>query len=324
MVEAVLPETPSRKAGRLALAVDDADLVRLGALSEPNERVFLMALGGHLGVWALGLAAVAWAQGHFLAQAIIGVLMGSQLHALTVLQHDCGHQSAFRSRDANLWVGRALAWFIFMPFTAFTELHRLHHSHLGVEGRDPDSWFYAAGPRWAHWRECLFLPRFIWLSLVWPLSPKARGRVKGELAFNTLGHGVLAAALAWAGRVDVALFAFLLPMLALACIFNPLARGAEHAPLAHLSPDDPRRHDIRFNTVTVANRWWGVAWANITYHVEHHLYPRVPFHRLPELHRMLKNRRYLRTTTLFPFVRPPKSETRSTETERSWRHAQDI
>ena len=58
--------------------------------------------------------------------------------------------------------------------------------------------------------------------------------------------------------------------------------------------------------MTVANRAWGLAWANITYHVEHHLYPRVPFYRLPQLHTMLQGRDYLRTESLLPFLRPPE------------------
>lgn len=305
MAEAMAMQLRGRQASRMALALDASDLEQLEALSQPDARTFLLALAAHLAVWVLGVWLIALAESRPALQALVGLMMGSQLHALTVLQHDCGHHSAFRSRNANLWVGRLLAWFIVMPFTSFTELHRLHHSHLGVQGRDPDSWFYAAGPRWSHWRECLFLPRFVWLSLVWPLSKQARVRVCVELTANLLGHALLLIGLFQWGRLDVAVFAMALPMVALGCIFNPLARGAEHAPLAHLSADDPRRQDIRCNTVTVANRVWGLAWANITYHVEHHLYPRVPFHRLPRLHAMLKARDYLRTPSLLPFLRPP-------------------
>ena len=244
-------------------------------------------------------------QGLPLLQLAVGMLMGSQLHALTVLQHDCGHQSAFRRRAVNRWVGCALAAFIVLPFTSFTELHRMHHSHLGEPDRDPDAWFYAAGPRWLHWRECLFVPRFIALSLYRPMPKSVRLRVAGELALNLVLHALIAISLWRVGRLDVLLFAFALPMAALACLFNPLARGAEHAPMAHLPLGDPRRFDLRFNTVTIAHRGWGLAWANITYHVGHHLYPRVPFHRLPQLHVMLAARPVLQTRSLWRFVRPP-------------------
>jgi fatty acid desaturase len=42
--------------------------------------------------------------------------------------------------------------------------------------------------------------------------------------------------------------------------------------------------------VTVTNYLLGLFWANITYHVEHHSYPRCPFYRLPRLHALLHNR----------------------------------
>lgn len=321
-----------RKAGREALALGPADRLQLEALCQPKAAAFLRALAAHLGLWALGLLIVVNAAAWLWLQALVGLLMGSQLHALTVLQHDCGHQSAFRSRGANLWFGRALAWFILLPFTSFTELHRRHHSHLGETDLDPDNWFYAAGPRWTHWRECLFMPRFIWLSATGSLPAGVRRRVRLELAANVLVHGLVAAILWRAGRLDVLFFAIGLPMLALACIFNPLARGAEHAPMSHLAllpPGDPRREDLRFNTVTVAHRGWGLAWANITYHVEHHLHPRVPFHQLPALHELMQARlraanpprtqpqaraatrtpwpprTYLSTRSLLPFMRPP-------------------
>jgi fatty acid desaturase len=88
-------------------------------------------------------------------------------------------------------------------------------------------------------------------------------------------------------------FALLVPMLTLALIVNPMSRGFEHYPMSVLAADDPRRFDLRFNTVTVTHRLIGLTWANINYHVEHHLYPRVPFFNLPALHRLLNKAPYL-------------------------------
>jgi fatty acid desaturase len=68
--------------------------------------------------------------------------------------------------------------------------------------------------------------------------------------------------------------------------------------MATLTRGDRRRRDLRFNTVTVTSRVLGVLWANITYHVEHHLYPRVPCHRLEVLHGLLRDRDYV----MSPFV----------------------
>jgi beta-carotene hydroxylase len=122
-----------------------------------------------------------------------------------------------------------------------------------------------------------------------------RTRVVRELAFNLLTHALLVAALLWAGEIGVLVFAWLLPLLWLACVFNPISRGYEHCPMASLAADDPRRRDLRFNTVSVTSRLMGALWANIGLHVEHHMYPRVPFYRLPALHRLFAGKSYQST-----------------------------
>lgn len=289
----------ARQASRAALLLDASLASAVERLSEPDGWRFSGFAALYLAGWAAGVAAVALAVATAQHPAwlwLASALLGSQLHALTVLQHDCGHRSAYRSAAANLWVGRFLAWFVFMPFTTFTEMHRHHHGALGDAARDPDEWFYEGGARGLFVREWLFVPRFVWLSLTrLPVGP-ARRRVQRELAFNTLTHAALAAGLWAAGATGVLLYAWLLPMAWLALLFNPISRGYEHWPLATLPACDPRRGDLRCNTVTVRSRLMGVLWAHIGLHVEHHMYPRVPFHRLPALHRLFAGKAYCMAT----------------------------
>ena len=281
-----------RQASRAALSLGAEHAGALERLCTPNGPAFAALAALYLAVWVLAVAAVARLHGHAPAQLALSALLGSQLHALTVLQHDCGHRSAFRAAAANLWIGRALAWFIVMPFSTFTELHRRHHGFLGDERHDPDAWFYEGGPHGLFLRECLFMPRFIYLSLTRIPRGELRRRIAGELAFNALTHALLAATLLRLGRIDLLLFAHLLPMLWLACVFNPISRGYEHYPMACLDKADARRLDLRFNTISVSSRLLGVLWANIGLHVEHHLHPRVPFYRLPALSRLLREKTY--------------------------------
>ena len=48
--------------------------------------------------------------------------------------------------------------------------------------------------------------------------------------------------------------------------------------------------DHRLNTRTVKMCWFNrfLYW-NMNYHVEHHMFPMVPYHRLPELHEQIKD-----------------------------------
>jgi len=294
-------EAASGASGRDALKLAPDKTQTLQAMMAPSGAIFSAWTAFHLGLWAAGVFAV-WVLPEWpVAQLAVSLFLGNQLHTLTILQHDCGHRSAYRSKGANLWIGRALAWFIFMPFNTFTEVHRWHHGYLGDASRDPDEWFYAGGHGQLYLRECLFMPRFIFLSLKQSAAPEIRGKVVRELLFNCATYALLAAGLATLGAWDVLVFAFVLPMLFLAALYNPISRGYEHHPLAAMEADDPRRHDLRHNTVTVTSPVIGFLWANITYHVEHHMYPRVPFYRLPKLHRMFAGKQYL--TAPYPLHR---------------------
>lgn len=282
-----------RQDARRALALPAACEAEVARLSTPDGWRFSAWTAFYLGLWGAGVWALTRLDGQLPAQLLLSLLLGNQLHALTILQHDCGHRSAFASPAANLWVGRALAWFVFMPFTTFTELHRRHHGFLGQKDKDPDDWFYGAGKARLFLRECCFMPRFIFLSLGPALPPQVRRTVLRELAFNLVSHVGLGLALLVSGHGDILLFGLLLPMLLLACLYNPVSRGYEHYPMASLPEGDARREDLRFNTVTVSSRLVGLAWANITYHVEHHMHPRVPFHALPALGRLFAGKSYL-------------------------------
>ena len=277
------------------LLIENALRRQVLAISRPNARVYTAWLIGHLGLWALGVALIVWLRDAWWAQLLIAIALGSQLHTLTVLQHDCGHQSAYASKRANKWVGRVLAWFIFMPFTTFTELHRFHHGFLGNQELDPDEWFYEGGAKQLFLREMLFMPRFIYLSLTAPyIKADVRRTVRSELAANAVIFAVLIAVLLYLERPDVLVFGFLVPMLLLALLYNPISRGYEHFPMARFAPDDPRRLELSENTITVTSPVVGLLWANITYHVEHHMFPHVPFYRLPALHRLFADLSYRR------------------------------
>ena len=283
-----------RNSARLALRIPKEFEETINTMSIQNGWRFSAWAMLYLGLWGAGVLALLLLRSHTLLQLLVSIFLGNQLHAITILQHDCGHRSAFQSPVANLWVGRVLAWFVFMPFTTFTELHRCHHGFLGQADQDPDEWFYGAGCAQLFLRECCFMPRFIYLSLTRPLGTEVRRNVILELTFNVSTYAALVLSLLLHNASDILLFGFLLPMSLLACVFNPISRGYEHCPMAYLPAGDARREDLRFNTITVSSRLVGLLWANINYHVEHHMYPRVPFHQLPALHALFGDKFYLR------------------------------
>jgi beta-carotene hydroxylase len=231
-------------------------------------------------------ALILWTQSSILKIAL-GLVMGNQLYLLFILHHDCVHFSACRSRQANVLLGRLYALFLVKTFTATLETHKRHHAFLGEQGKDPDDHFFAGGIRWVWVR---YWQNFSWhtyLSLT-QYGPKVRRTVLLEQALNVAFWICVHLVLYRFGMLRDALFVFWLPAATIILLVGPVTRSYEHLPLAHYSPEDPRRFDIAFNTVTVTNRLLGLFWANITYHVEHHSYSRIPFYRLHRAHALLQ------------------------------------
>jgi fatty acid desaturase len=226
---------------------------------------------------------------HLALEIVTALVMGNQLYLLFILHHDCVHFTACRSQRLNVLLGRLYALFLVKTFTATLETHRRHHAHLGEPGKDPDEMFYAGGIRWVWFRFWQNLSWHTYLSLT-QYGPKARRVVLLEqltnLAFWTGVHLVLY----HVGMLREALFIFWIPAATIILVIGPVTRAYEHLPLAHYAADDARRFDIASNTVTVTSRALGLFWANITYHVEHHSYPRVPFYRLARVHALLHAR----------------------------------
>jgi beta-carotene hydroxylase len=284
---------PCRRGWFVGLS-EKAALLRL---EKPDGLRFTVWTFFHFGVYAAGLTALPWLSPWW-AKAAVALVLANQLHALTILQHDCGHGSAYASKHANLWVGRFLSFFIFLPFTAFQEVHKWHHWFLGDPKRDPDEWYYAGGPRQLWFREMLFMPYFTVLPL-FRYGAEVRRRVLSEL----IAHIVLwSAGLFWLFRLerfDILIWGLAIPMAGLALVISPISRGFEHFPLALMPQGVKERLDLHKNSVTITSRTFGFLWANITFHVEHHLFPRIPFFALPQAYRILsKQNKYL--VTRFP------------------------
>lgn len=221
-------------------------------------------------------------------KTLVGVVMGNQLYLLFILHHDCVHFSACKSRRLNNLLGRFYALFLVKTFTATVETHQRHHAYLGQPDKDPDDHFFCRGIRWVWIR---YWQNFSWhtyLSLT-RYGSYVRNLVIAEQTLNVAFWAAIHVVLWQLGRAQDALFLFWVPAATIILVIGPVTRAYEHLPLTHFGPDDPRRFDISYNTVTVRSRWLALLWANITYHVEHHSYPRIPFYRLPRAHELLRS-----------------------------------
>lgn len=242
----------------------------------------LLHLAGHWGAIALcaGLIA-AGVSGWWLLIPVQGVL----IVFLFTLTHECTHKTVFRTTWLNEFVGHISGFFVLLPLVWFRYFHLAHHRWTNMPGHDPE----LDGPEIAGLRDWLWqvsgLPYWrAQCAVVWRL---VRHRERPE--YLPSQARVVAQRHA---RVMLVLYALALTSLLLtpllfwvwllpAFVMMPVLRLyllAEHG-------DCPQVADMLANTRTTmtvrAVRW--LAW-NMPFHAEHHVWPAVPFHQLPELH----------------------------------------
>jgi len=256
------------------------------ALTARSTRPGLVHLAGHLGAVVLtgvliGARVPLWP----LLLPVQGVL----IVFLFTLQHECTHRTPFAQDALSDRVGQAIGFLILNPFHWFRAFHLAHHRHTNQPG-DPElegdapvtragwAWHVSGLPYWRAQGALLIRlargrERPVWLSAT------ARARAQAEARVLLALYAVAALSLMW---TPVLLWVWVVPVL----LGQPFLRVyllAEHGDCARVA-------DMLQNTrTTFTNRIVRfLAW-NMPYHAEHHLAPQVPFHRLPQLHGLIRD-----------------------------------
>jgi fatty acid desaturase len=231
-----------------------------------------------------------WAVPCFLAY---GVLYGS---ASDSRWHEAGHGTAFKTRWLDNAVYQLASFCMMRNPTSWRWQHTRHHTDTLIVGRDPE----IAAMRPARLARILLnllglvdAPKALAHMLV-----NATGRLGGEEATfvpESERYKVVRTARVWtaiyAATIAVALLAH--SWLPVVLIGGPRFYGTfmhilygltQHAGLGENVTDH------RLNTRTVRmnplNRF--LYW-NMNFHIEHHMFPMVPYHRLPALHKEIQH-----------------------------------
>lgn len=255
-------------------------------LTERSDRAGLLHLGGHLG-------AILFIGGLIAARVPLwGLLLpvqGVLIVFLFTLQHECLHKTPFATKRLNETVGYLAGFANLLPFTWFRHFHLAHHRHTNIPGKDPELaeekpetlrqwlWHVSGLPFWMAGIRLLFRLSVGRERPEW-LADKHRPQAEREARMVL---ACLAFALASLILSPLLLWVWFLPAL----LGQPALRLyllAEHG-------DCPRVADMFRNTRTTYTNGpvRFLAW-NMPYHTEHHVFPSVPFHRLPELHRLMR------------------------------------
>lgn len=226
------------------------------------------------------------------AVALHGVLLSVPAYALS---HETAHRTAFRTR----WLNEAVLWITSLIYME-EPLHRRythtnHHSHTWHVGKDSQMPFdtpldlkgwLAEVSGFALLRFHLAVLLRLGLGAYSPIMrtvtppgelPRMTRNARLFLALYVLTGVAIAAGATWL------LWLLVLPRLLGAPVML-LFTLIQHVEMREDSPS------ILESTRSFRTNWLGrFLYLNMNHHVEHHLYPQVPFHALPALSRQLGN-----------------------------------
>ena len=210
--------------------------------------------------------------------------------------HECGHRTAFKTTWMNDLVYEMASFMVLRESTPWRWSHTRHHTDTIIVGRDPE----IAVPRPPD------VPGILMAFASLKSGPKEYKKVllhccgkltaeeKTYIPDTEYGRAFWTARI-WA-LIYIAIIACAIStrsILPLMLIGLPSFYGAwllvifgltQHAGLA----EDVLDHRLNCRTVYMNPIFRFVYW-NMNYHVEHHMFPMVPYHALPELHRELKD-----------------------------------
>lgn len=214
------------------------------------------------------------------------LLAAASLHGISLFTHEAVHGTLSSNRVVNNALGAVCAWPVLQNFAAYKVLHLRHHGHLGLPG-DPDHY-----ENYTRWTWLLFLMHWGRLIAGYPAYIAAipvlgfrqgRGWERFWIVFE-VGCVVIVAVAVLMSPIPrpLLIHGWLIPMLFINTLVN--VRGmSQHTLLEHHS--DP----ILGTRSILTNRVTAFFMCNENYHLEHHLYPRVPWYNLPRLHNALRD-----------------------------------
>ncbi len=210
--------------------------------------------------------------------------------------HEAGHGTAFKTPWMNEVVYQIACFCMMRNPTAWRWSHTRHHTDTIIVGRDPE--IIAMRPP----KLRKIIPNFLGIfdvpESLWAMLKHATGRLSADEADyipEAEQPKVFRVARIWLvvyAATVAACFVFgsILPLMVIGL---PRMYGAWHHLMTGLTQhgglaDNVLDHRLNSRTIYMNPISRFVYW-NMNYHVEHHMFPLVPFHKLPELHEEMKD-----------------------------------
>ena len=225
------------------------------------------------------------------------VIIGARMHALTILMHDAAHFRFLKNRKWNDLISNLFIMYpIFTSIEKYRANHLKHHQHLNTE-HDPD-WVAKLTKREFQFPKTrteflLTLASYFFLfqgilDAIWFVKRYRNADKKetnninvnrSKILFYAILLGVITVFNWWTYYI---LF-WIIPYLTTFFMFQYIRSVAEHFGEMAYEDDLSSSRTVRTNAL----EQFFLAPHYVGYHLEHHLFPGVPFYNLPQLHNLL-------------------------------------
>lgn len=224
------------------------------------------------------------------------IIVGSRQLGLAILMHEGSHGMLFKTRWLNERLTQALAaWPMILNMNTYRKRHMAHHRFTRTD-EDPENYLYTPFPvsKESMARKIardltgvVFLRTQIGIfRYIWGAKEGRSARLKAFYSGPLFFYTVVVTSFALAGRIDLFLICWLLPMMTTQQLFLRIRNIAEHATMADL------KHPLKNSRTTLVSWWERLTFAPyfVNYHIEHHMLPYVPCWRLREVHEIMLKR----------------------------------
>ena len=210
--------------------------------------------------------------------------------------HECGHGTAFKTAWKNEFVYQVACFMVLRNPAVWKWSHARHHTDTIIVGRDPEI-ILMRPPEMIEAVLNIFqlvaVPKALW-AMLRHATGNLTAAEKDFIPASEQGKVAIVA------RVWTAIFAVVIglsvnthSLLPLMLVGLPSLYGSWHVYMTGLTQhiglaEDVLDHRLNCRTIYI-NPFSRFVYWNMNYHVEHHMFPLVPYHRLPELHAEVKS-----------------------------------
>jgi fatty acid desaturase len=282
------------------------ELTAEGAFT-PNNIFGLMTVVSECAVFAACAAGVGLSRPFSLLFWVCEVLAAVSAYRMFVILHECGHGSLFARKWMNTAAGLLASPVCLLPYWPWRSVHAAHHQWVGVVDKDPTQahilklrglpWYQKILLRvfWKTWIPAPFIKFIIEIFWLYPFRETAKGnRSEALLGFASLAacfgpHALLIGWLGFGHYLTVVLPGLVIFYVIFEMINLPQHSG--HFPFLssfHPRPVPFREQDAITRTTYLPRLFAVLLCYNFNLHTEHHLFPTVPWYRLPRVTAKIK------------------------------------